>query len=142
MAAEQNFKNHSRFDPSFHFLLAPLNFIILIVAIYATVKRPDHLHWFLLAVALSLVLMGFKTRLYALRNQDRTIRLEERLRLSRLMPGEVPTIEALTVSQLIALRFASDEEAAELARTAVRENLTNKQIKQRIQNWRGDYHRI
>ncbi|MBS1813965.1 MAG: hypothetical protein JSS87_03720 [Acidobacteria bacterium] len=142
MATEQGFKSHARFDPWFHFFLAPLNFLILIVAAKTAWVYRDKLHYFFLAIAISLVLMGFKTRLYALRNQDRIIRLEERTRLSRLMPQEPTVVEALTMQQCIGLRFASDEEAADLARIAVREHLTSKQIKERVKTWRADHHRI
>ena len=142
MAAEQSFKSHARFDPSFHFFLAPLNFLILIVAAKSAWTYRDKLHYFFLAIGISLIVMTFKMRLYSLRNQDRLIRLEERSRLYALMPQDCATADALTVKQCIGLRFASDEEAPELARAAVRENLTSKQIKERIKNWRADHHRI
>ena len=142
MAAEQSFKNHTRFDPSFHFFLAPLNFLIFLVAAKSAWTYRDKLHYFFVTIAISLIVLGFKTRLYALHNQDRLIRLEERIRLYLLMPQEAAIIDALTVRQYVGLRFASDEEAPELARAAVRENLTSKQIKERIKTWRPDYHRI
>src|SRR5438445_7081265 len=84
--AEQNFKSHTRFDPMFHGFLTPGALILLGASIYALVRQPD---WWgvvrLLGVLWAIVLM-FKMRLYALKVQDRLIRLEERLRLAQLLP--------------------------------------------------------
>ena len=85
----------------------------------------------------------FKIRLYALKVQDRVIRLEERLRLQALAPAEWhPQIYRLTEDQLIGLRFAADDEVVELAKQALEHNLNRKQIKERIKDWRGDYWRV
>jgi hypothetical protein len=83
------------------------------------------------------------SRGYALKNQDRLIRLEEQLRLADLLPeDQLDLIEALTIDQFVGLRFASDAEVASLAQRAVAEKLDRKQIKQAITNWRPDNHRI
>jgi len=85
----------------------------------------------------------FKIRLYALKVQDRVIRLEERLRLEALTPSEWHSqIYRLTEDQLIALRFAGDDEVVELAKQALAQNLTRKQIKEQIKNWRTDNWRV
>ena len=83
--AEQNFKNHARFDPMFHGFLSMGALILLGSAIYALVRQPDWLGVVRLFGALWAIVLMFKTRLYALKVQDRVIRLEERLRLAQLL---------------------------------------------------------
>lgn len=87
--------------------------------------------------------VGVLARTYALKVQDRVIRLEEQLRLSHLMDAEYEsTIHALSEAQLVALRFASDDELPSLARRAAAERLNGKAIKAAIRNWRPDYWRV
>jgi hypothetical protein len=94
-------------------------------------------------VALALLLLAFKSRMYALKVQDRVIRAEEKLRIASLVtPSELIELDSLTLDQYIALRFASNPELPELARRAVREKLDRKQIKQAIVSWRADYDRV
>jgi hypothetical protein len=87
--------------------------------------------------------MFFFARLFALAVQDRVIRLEERLRLERLLPPDLqPRIQDFATAQLVALRFASDAELPALARKVLAENITDRKvIKRMIQNWRPDYQR-
>jgi hypothetical protein len=145
MAQPQSFKNHTRFDPLFHFTAMPLLLLNLILSIYYTVRHwPIHcrlsLWWIVMAVAL-LVLAG-ALRGATLRVQDRIIRLEEQLRLADLLPeSQLGLIEKLTLRQYIGLRFAPDAEAPALAARAVSEGLTEKQIKQSVVNWKADEHR-
>jgi len=139
----QSYANHARMDPPFHFFLAPLLIVALILSIISLVRHPglDSILWMLLAVAL--LLTAEKARSYALKAQDRVIRLEERLRLSMLLPEAArPRIAELTEPQLIALRFASDAELPPLAMRSLNEGLTMKQIKSSIQSWRADNFRI
>jgi Family of unknown function (DUF6526) len=139
----QTYANHGRFDPPFHFFLAPLGLAAIIMSIIICVRRPSlrSALWVLLSVGF-FVLAG-KARGYALKVQDRVIRLEERLRLARLLPEALRArIGELTEGQLIGLRFASDAELPGLTERALNENLTKKQIKMSIQNWRADQFRV
>lgn len=139
----QNLKNHARFDPPFHFFLAIVVFANLVIAIVHLVRHPHwHAAW-VLVLSLAAVVLVFKMRLYALKVQDRVIRLEERIRLQALAPSEWHTqIYRLTEDQMIGLRFAADDEVVELAKHALEHNLNRKQIKERIKSWRADYWRV
>jgi hypothetical protein len=130
-------------DPPFHYFLAPLLIIAIILSIISLVRHPglDSTLWFLLSIGLFLT--AGKARSYALKAQDRVIRLEERLRLSMLLTEAArPRIAELTEPQLIALRFASDAELPALVMRALNEGLTKKQIKTAIQSWRADTFRV
>jgi hypothetical protein len=139
----QSFANHTRFDPPFHFFLLPLGLLAIILSVIRIIHRPTIASTLLLILAFGFVMIAFKTRGYSLKVQDRVIRLEERLRLAMLMPeAGRARIGELTESQLIALRFASDDELPGLAMRALNEGLTGKQIKKSIESWRGDYFRV
>ena len=146
----QNYSNHSRFDPAFHFFLVPVFALGLVLSLihffyhFRESDRRDNIHSFLLVLlAVALLLLVFKVRLYALKVQDRIIRLEERLRLMQLLPEPLRSrIPELTEGQLCGLRFASDAEVARLVERALNEKLSRKQIKQAVQNWRPDYWRV
>lgn len=146
MPNDQSYKSHARFDPPFHFFVLPALIVNLIFAGIATYRHwPQHHHLFLWWVVMSIVLfvMAFKIRTYALHVQNRLIRLEERLRLTTLMPeGDHAVIYGLTEAQMIALRFASDAEVPALARRAAAEKLTPKQIKESVTSWRADQYRV
>ena len=146
MSAPQSYKNHGRMDPMFHYFLVPVLLANIAVSIIWFVRHhAAHRHiapWFIL-MSLAIFCMAGLTRGYALKAQDRTIRLEERLRLASLVsPSELVELDSLTMRQYIALRFASNPELPALARRAIRENLTSKQIKQSISVWRPDNDRI
>lgn len=139
----QTYANHGRFDPWFHFFLAPLALIILIASIVHLVRHPHLWGAVHVVLAFALFILVWKVRSYPLKVQDRVIRLEERLRLSTLLPEALRSrIDELTVPQLIALRFASDAETPGLVERTLNEKLTQKQIKQAIQNWRADNFRV
>jgi hypothetical protein len=141
--APQNFSHHTRWDPVFHFFILPVFAITLIMTIVHLVRRPGlHSAW-LIVVVIAAILAIFKIRMYALRVQDRVIRLEERLRLATLIdPSLRNQIGVLTESQLVALRFASDAELPALAARALNEKLPAAEIKKSIQTWRPDYWRV
>jgi hypothetical protein len=146
----QTFANHTRFDPPFHFFLIPIFAIGLVMSLIhffyhlRESDMRDNIHAFLLILlAAALLVLVFKTRLYALKVQDRVIRLEERLRLMQVLPAPLRArIPELTEGQLVALRFASDAEVPQLVERALNEKLSRAQIKKAIQNWRPDYWRV
>ncbi len=146
MPTPQTFKNHTRFNPPFHFFILPMLLLNLIFSIYVTIHHwPEHRVLFLWWIVMSIVLFMIAgiSRSQTLRAQDRIIRLEERLRLAALLPAEDRAhINELSIKQLIALRFASDDELPALARKALTQNLEPKAIKQSIVDWRGDYDRV
>jgi hypothetical protein len=140
---EQNFKNHARTDPIYHYVLLFIFLLNLILCVVNFFRSESWFNGWLIVVAVGLILLLGKTRSYSLKVQDRVIRLEERLRLGQLMPESMrPRISELSEKQLIALRFASDEELPVLAEQALNERLTSKEIKQRILHWRPDHCRV
>jgi Family of unknown function (DUF6526) len=146
MPAPQNLKNHARLDLPFHVFVLPMLLLNLIFSIYVTIHHwPEHwaLHLWWIAMSVVFWVMAIRSRDRALLVQDRVIRLEERLRLHALLPAEERAhINELSSKQLIALRFASDEELPALVHKTLTQNLEPKAIKQSIVNWRGDYHRV
>jgi branched-subunit amino acid transport protein len=137
----QNFQNHTRFVPVFHFVALP---IFLINVIWSGVRIFREFSWeglLSLFVAVALVILALHARLFALTVQDRVIRLEMRLRLAQLLPADLrPHINDFTVAQLVSLRFAGDGELPDLARKVLAENLTErKAIKKLVKNWQADF---
>ena len=139
----QTRENHAKFDPPFHFFLIPLGLVLFIWAIVNLVRHPGTQAGLLTGLAFLFILLALKSRAYALKVQDRVIRLEERLRLALLLdPSTGARLGELTEGQLVALRFASDAEVPVLAVRALNEKLDRKAIKAAIQQWRGDYFRV
>ena len=138
----QGLKNHGRIDPPFHSLFFVLVINLAVAITYAILHFSFFSAW-LVILAISAFIIWVKIRMYPLKVQDRVIRLEERLRLQALAPTEWHTqIFKLTEDQLIGLRFAADDEVVVLAKLALEEKLTRKQIKERIKTWRADNFRI
>ncbi len=146
MAQPQSLKNHTRFNPPFHFFILPMLFLNFGFSIYATIHswpEFEHTHLWWIAMSVVFLMMAGISRSQTLRAQDRIIRLEEQLRLADLLPEEhLGLIDTLTIRQFIALRFASDPELSALAIRAAAENLTEKQIKEAIVTWRPDNYRV
>jgi hypothetical protein len=143
MPKEQSAQSHTALDPMFHFFLAPLflaNFIVVVVLTVKTWPHDPLFHVWGVVVAAGLFFLVAKTRIYGLADQDRIIRLEERLRIAALVPAA--DANKLTMQQLIALRFASDSELPGLVYRTLAENLDAKTIKQSITVWRPDHQRI
>ena len=140
----QSFASHRRWHPIFHFIAVPILAIQVIVKIVQAVRIPslasawDVIVW--IALLISLVL----ARAYALKVQNRLIRLEERMRLQRCLPEELRgRIDELRTNQLIALRFCPDEELPEITREVLSGELRGRNaIKRRIRNWRADWLRV
>ena len=139
----QSFGNHGRYDPLFHFFVLPVFGLSTLAAVALFLWHPSlHSAWRFVLLAAATVAVT-KIRVNALRVQDRVIRLEERLRLASLLPESSRSrIPELTEGQLIALRFASDGEVAQLAERALAEKLSPADIKKAIQTWRPDYWRV
>jgi hypothetical protein len=146
----QNYANHTRLDPPFHFFLLPvfaLGLILSLIHFFYHLRESDmrdNIHSFLLILlAIAMITLLLKVRLYSLKVQDRIIRLEERLRLTQLLSEPLRSrIPELTEGQLIGLRFASDAEVPKLVERALNEKLKREDIKKSIQNWRPDYWRV
>ena len=139
---EQNFKNHSKLVVGWHGLtfFAILALLVgSIINLAHSAKENLYSASLLCLVSFILVLLFIYVRVFVLKVQDRAIRAEERLRYF-ILTGK-PLRSKLTIQQIIGLRFASDEEYLDLMAKALQENLSNKQIKQAIKNWRADYHR-
>jgi hypothetical protein len=140
--AEQNYANHVKWVPTFHFFVVPVMVLNFVQSILRLVRHG--VSWeggVALLVALALLIFVFNARLFALRVQDRVIRMEERQRMSRLLPSDLQgRIMEFAPAQLVALRFASDGELPELARKVLTDNIKNqKAIKQMVKNWRADH---
>lgn len=137
----QSFKNHARWLPGFHFFVLPVLLVNLGLAIRHLMQNPDLRMLWGVVFAAALFTLGFLSRTQALSVQDRVIRLEMRLRLRELLPPDLHRrIYELTPRQLVAMRFASDEEMPELAREVLAGGLsTTKAIKMRVKNWQPDF---
>ena len=144
----QTLKNHVRFDPLFHFFLVPVAAGTIVLEIYRLIRAiiAGGFHFSLawnVVFALAFAVAVFKLRLYSLKAQDRVIRLEERMRLTTLCAEPLRSrIGELTEGQLIALRFAPDDEVAALAGKALTDKMRSAEIKKAITNWRPDYFRV
>jgi len=142
---EQNLKNHSQLVPGYHYVLFTMLLVILVLSIVnlvSTISAGTSLIpalMFLLS-AVCLFLIAFFLRSFALKAQDRAIKAEENLRHFALTGKLLDS--SLKVQQIVALRFASDDEFVALAARAAKENLSNKDIKAAIKTWRGDYYRV
>ncbi|MCC7051965.1 MAG: hypothetical protein IT355_01780 [Gemmatimonadaceae bacterium] len=140
----QSFTNHARVVPGYHYVTGLLTLTYLLWSVWHAVSTRSLDAHFQMLGGMALLGNFWYTRAFPLKAQDRVIRLEERLRLTRLVPDDLrPRIDELSARQLIALRFASDAEAPELVRWVLTDGITDtKQIKQRIRSWRADTHRL
>jgi hypothetical protein len=138
----QNFKNHARLVPLYHFVTFTLLVLILIgsiVNLTNSAKENVYSASLLVALTIATILIALFARTFALKAQDRAIRAEENFR--HFIATGQPLDSRLRIGQIIALRFAGDDEFVALAKKAVSENMSSKDIKMAIQNWKGDYYR-
>src|SRR5256885_9046428 len=124
--SQQSYAHHARTDPAFHRFLVPVAALTIIVAIVNSFRHPGFNSAWLVLVSVAATVALFKMRLYALKVQDRVIRLEERLRLQQSLSEPLRSqVSDLTFGQLIALRFASDAELYLLAGRALSDNISS-----------------
>jgi Family of unknown function (DUF6526) len=137
----QNYGNHTKFFPLFHFVAAPITMLYFINEVRHLWMNPNRSTAFAALVAFGILAAVFASRLMALKVQDRVIRLELQMRMRGLLPTDLQSrMHQLTPRQMVALRFAGDAELADLVRAVLDGKLTNqKAIKQAIKDWRGDY---
>jgi len=141
---EQNYANHARYVRGFHFLLGSLLIIGIICSfVNVWVQWSANKEIFSAVLMTLLFICGLQlfwySRQFAIKAQDRAIRAEENLRYFILTSK--PLDRKITMAQIIALRFAPDEEFLELVDRTVNENLSPVEIKKAIRNWKADHHR-
>ena len=141
MSQLQNLGNHTRVVPLFHLFAFPVSIINFVWAAVRAVRQPSADVIMAAVMAAAIAVAFFYARVFALRVQDRVIRLEMRLRLRELLVPELARrIPEFTPAQLIALRFAGDAELPALARRVLDERLDDrKAIKRLIQDWQADH---
>jgi hypothetical protein len=142
-ASAQNFKNHAKVVPLFHYVLLPLLFFNFLWTLVRLIRHPSLDAGMLVLVAVCLVVTAFFGRVFALSVQDRVIRLEMRLRMRDICPADLNArFNEFTPGQLVALRFASDAELPSLARKVLDDRLQDrKAIKMMVKDWQADNHR-
>lgn len=142
----QNYKNHMRLFPLHHYVATPITVFLLVWSLIGLGNiNADNVGdvVFKILASLALVLIAFIARIYGLKNQDRLIRLEMRQRYFELTGKSFKTLEnQLRLGQIIALRFAGDDELLSLIDRAIAEKLSSKDIKLAVKNWQADFHRV
>lgn len=140
-SSQQSYANHRRFLPGFHFFASPVLIANVIVWLVLAMRAPSLMAFWYVVVSLALVATMFSARIMALTVQNRVIRLEQQLRMMRVLPPDMQAdIGALALRQMIALRFASDAELPDLVRRCRAGTLDSpKAIKQAIRDWQPDF---
>ena len=137
----QTYQTHTRWFPLFHFFVAPVLLLNVIVRAIKLYRVPSNLDAWELIIAITLVGLALAARVMALTVQDRVIRMEMRLRLHEVLPADLHgRIPELTREQCVGLRFASDAELPALVRKVLAGELkTSADIKKSVAQWQGDY---
>lgn len=139
----QTYANHAKLVPLFHYVVMPLLLINLVLAVAGLLDGITLGSLNRVGTGVAMLLTALFARVFALKAQDRVIRLEERLRMERLLPDDLkPRIDDVSTAQCVALRFAGDDELPDLVRRALDEKADQKTIKQAIKTWRADYQRV
>lgn len=140
----QSFANHTRWQPPFHFFLAPVLLINIVWAVVLFVKDPNRNSGWWIVISVALLVLATLVRMNSLKVQDRLIRLEEKLRYQQLLsPALCQKASGLKESQIVALRFAGDDELEELVSAVLAGKFSkNSDIKRAIRNWRSDTFRV
>jgi len=139
----QTYENHRRLDPSYHYGATLIALALAVSAVVGVIRRPGFDRGWELLLSIGFIILVLKVRGYALHNQDRLIRLEETLRMQRVLPETLRArIQELDVKQMVALRFASDEELPALVERTLAESLKPEAIKKLIKTWRPDTFRV
>jgi hypothetical protein len=143
-AADQTYKNHAKLVPLFHYVLLPILLVNFLAMVYNLWREPSVFTAWSVVMAFAFIVSGLFARVFALKAQDRVIRLEERLRMREILPPDLQgRIREFTPEQLIALRFASDAELPALAATVLRDNVEKRDaVKKMVKNWRADDFRV
>lgn len=141
----QTFENHAKIVPGYHYWATALLVLPTLYFLYLAIRdfySAERLATFLFAAGV--IMTGLYARVFPLGVQDRVIRLEERLRMERVLPSDLKSrIGEFTTDQLVGLRYASDDELPELARRVLDEGMTDKKvIKQAVKSWRPDHQRV
>jgi hypothetical protein len=143
-ATPQSYANHTRWHAPFHFFVVPVLLLNVIWSLVGLFREPgwNNAEWAL--VSMALLVLAFLARINPLRAQDRIIRLEEQLRYQRVLPAALAArCVELKSAEVVALRFASDEELAGLIeRVLGKEIRRTADIKKSITQWRADTHRV
>lgn len=139
----QTYANHRRYVPVYHFVLSLILLLNLVAAGWQLFQHPGFSTALALLVAFALIGIYYYSRIFPLHVQDRLIRLEERLRFERILPDDLRArMGELKESQLVSLRFASDEDVPDLVRQVLDGKLTAPdEIKKAIRTWRPDLFR-
>ena len=112
-SAPQNYKNHQKFVPMYHYVAAAIVVLNFGWWTYRTLTAFSMDHLVLMVLGFGVILVGFFARGFPNKNQDRIIRLEERMRFGELLPDDLKAhVNEFTTAQLIALRFASGRRAS------------------------------
>ncbi|MEO5569464.1 MAG: DUF6526 family protein [Bacteroidia bacterium] len=141
----QNYSNHRRYIPLFHYITSGLIGATFALSAFKLYKAITHAQFYfnamvLLIISTVLILLWYYSRAFALKAQNRAISSEENFR-HYLLTGK-PLDKKLQMRQIVALRFAADEEFPALALKAAAENLKSDEIKKAIKNWKEDNDRV